>query len=103
MGRCIKDNCPEDHKFYSAISIMSPYDIIKEFMFKHGFIELKYRLAGDEPEPYYTAKSIAYEKMDEDEFQQVGDVVAFEASQILGISEMEFKRNYKETKNEEKN
>ena len=60
-------------------------------MFQHGFIEMKFHLNGDS---FYQAKSISFESMDEDEFQQVGDIIFYEGAITLGISENEFKRHY---------
>lgn len=93
MAKCVINNISETHPLYKIISRMQPYDFIKEVMFAAGMVEMKFRLNGDS---YYMVKSINFENMDNDQFEQVADIVIYKGCEILGIDVVDFRKNYQD-------
>ena len=80
------ENAPEDSPWNGKPSIM----LIKAVMLDNGFCEPQLKLDGT---INMVAKSIAFDQMDQDEFDKLYNPLVKECARILNISENEVRRN----------
>jgi len=90
MIRCLKANLPEK---WERLEHSTEYDLLKAIMLDIGQVEIKLKLDGG---VYYVPKSIAFENMDEDEFQPISDAISKLCAKILEVELDEFEKNYME-------
>ena len=89
IAKCVLANLPEGHKWKNK----PPYDLIKAIQIEEGIVDWKLNLDGS---LRAEAKSIAYESMDEEQFQPVSDAMFKWGAKILKIELVELERNYVE-------
>ena len=86
IAKCILANLPEGH----YLENQQPYDIIKAVMLDAGIVDFKMNIDGT---PRIEPKSIAFENMNEDEFQPVSDAMFQVGAMLLEVEEIEFRKN----------
>jgi len=77
----------------SIWSRLTPYLFIKAVAREFGFVEIEYTLDG---EPHLKAQSIAYESMEQKEFEELFDKIVLEASRITHIKIRDILLSYKD-------